>query len=131
MMRNLRTAYRDLPSFVTLDGSIIRELMHPATHGNLAQSLAEAIVPVGARTLAHRHHRSEELYHVTAGQGLMHLGADRFELRVGDTVRIAPGTIHYLVNTGDVELKVLCCSSPAYADADTELVADAPGGAAS
>ena len=33
----------------TLDGSEIRELMHPAVHGNVNQSLAEARVSPGSR----------------------------------------------------------------------------------
>ena len=34
--------YRDIEPYVTKDGSEIRELMHPAVHGNEKQSLAEA-----------------------------------------------------------------------------------------
>src|SRR3569833_2555138 len=68
------TAYRAVVPFVTKDGSIIRELMHPQVHGNRMQSLAEAIVPPQSRTLLHRHHLSEELYHVTGGSGRMRLG---------------------------------------------------------
>lgn len=116
------TRYQDIDSFVTRDGSIIRELMHPAMHGNRLQSLAEAIVPAGERTIRHRHHRTEELYHFTAGSGLMELGDERFEVGPGDTVHIAPDTPHALVNTGDGELRLLCCSSPPYADEDTELL---------
>lgn len=37
----------DSVPYVTLDGSQIRELMHPYGHGSRAQSLAEARVPVG------------------------------------------------------------------------------------
>ena len=122
-----RTRYPDIASFVTKDGSIIRELMHPAVHGNRNQSLAEAIVPAGAETLPHRHLRSEELYHLTAGSGAMRLGDATIAVQAGDTVHIAPGTVHALANTGDGELRLLCCSAPPYADADTELVAAPPG----
>ncbi len=121
-MNPRKTRYQDIPSFVTKDGSIIRELMHPVAHGNRQQSLAEAIVPPGARTIRHRHHCSEELYHFTAGSGWMELGGERFEVRPGDTVHIAPGTPHALVNSGDEELRLLCCSSPPYDHDDTELL---------
>ena len=41
---------------MTKDGSEIRELMHPAVHGNRKQSLAEATVAAGtARRALHRH----------------------------------------------------------------------------
>ena len=68
------TRYRNQPPFETKDGSQIRELMHPAVHGNRNQSLAEARVAPGASTALHWHLRSEELYHVTAGCGMMTLG---------------------------------------------------------
>ena len=67
----MKTRYADIPAYVTKDGSEIRELIHPDHHGARNQSLAEAIIPAGTRTLLHRHHRTEEIYHVTAGQGRM------------------------------------------------------------
>ena len=116
------THYRAQHPFETKDGSEIRELMHPGVHGNRAQSLAEARVAPGATTALHRHHASEELYHVTAGEGLMTLGTDQFEILPGDTVAIAPGTPHCVRNTGDETLVILCCCSPPYAHGDTELL---------
>lgn len=121
------TARADATPYVTRDGSIIRELMHPAVHGNRNQSLAEAEVPPGCVTLLHRHPLSEELYHVTAGQGLMTLGNATFAVGPGDTVHIAPGTPHRIANTGDVPLLVLCCCAPPYAHDDTDLLVPAAG----
>ena len=118
----MKTRYRDIPAYLTKDGSEIRELMHPAVHGNVRQSLAEAIVPVGGKTLLHRHQISEELYHVTAGTGVMTLGAASFPIEVGDSVLIAPGTPHCMENLGSEPLHVLCCCSPAYRHEDTELL---------
>jgi len=113
--------------YVTKDGSEIRELMHPAVHGNRAQSLAEATVPAGGRTVLHRHHLSEELYHVTAGHGVMTLGDRRFLIAEGDTVAIPPSIPHALENTGEVPLVVLCCCAPAYRHEDTELLESGEG----
>ena len=112
----------DSVPYVTLDGSQIRELMHPDAHGSHAQSLAEARVPVGGETRLHRHPISEELYHVTAGRGRMTLGEAVFEVVAGDTVRIPPGTPHRIANLGDAPLTILCCCSPAYRHDDTELL---------
>jgi hypothetical protein len=33
---NMKSRYADIPAYVTKDGSEIRELMHPAVHGNHA-----------------------------------------------------------------------------------------------
>jgi mannose-6-phosphate isomerase-like protein (cupin superfamily) len=111
-----------VPPYITKDGSAIRELMHPAVHGNNGASLAEATLPAGAQTLLHRHRVSEELYHVSRGQGRMRLGDERFDIAVGDTVCIAPGTPHCIENTGTDPLVILCVCSPAYAHEDTELI---------
>ena len=108
--------------YITKDGSEIRELMHPAVHGNRAQSLAEATVAPGASTQLHRHRHTEELYHVTAGSGRMRVGTDTFPIAPGDTICIPPGTPHNVVNGGNVPLVILCACTPAYAHEDTELL---------
>lgn len=121
----MKTRYDDIAAYVTKDGSLIRELMHPAQHGGQAQSLAEATVPAGSRTALHRHHVTEELYHVTAGEGRMTLGEHSVDVTVGDTVLIPPGTAHCIEATGSEALVILCCCSPAYAHDDTELLDEA------
>lgn len=118
----MKSRYREIPPYTTKDGSQIRELMHPAVHGNANQSLAEATVPPGCRTLLHRHRMSEELYHVTAGNGVMQLGEERFAISVGDTVAIPPGTPHAVQNVGNEPLVLLCCCSPPYSHDDTVLL---------
>lgn len=122
MMKSVVTHYAEIESFITKDGSIIRELLHPATHGVAKQSLAEAIVPVGTRTLAHRHHQSEELYYILRGRGLMQLGDEHFEVGAGDAVCIAPGVVHSVKNIAAEELVILCSCAPAYAHDDTEIM---------
>lgn len=108
-------------SYETVDGSTIRELMHPEQHGNKNQSLAEATIKVGCSTQLHRHIITEELYHILQGEGEMTLGEKVFRVKVGDTVCILPGTSHKIRNTGEGNLKLLCCCSPCYTHADTEL----------
>lgn len=117
----LRQAYAAVAAYTTKDGSEIRELMHPASQGNAKQSLAEAWVPPGGRTHCHRHGKSEEIYHFTAGEGFMVLGEVRFAVRTGDTVQIPPGTPHWL-EAGEQGLRLLCCCSPPYDHGDTELL---------
>ncbi len=121
----MKTNYQNVPAFVTKDGSTIRELMHPNVHaaiGARAQSFAEAIVEPGATTLLHKHSITEEIYHITDGAGRMLLGENVFDVAPGDTIVIVPGTKHCVTNTGTVQLKILCASSPAYSDEDTVLL---------
>jgi len=118
----MHNRYRDIPAYQTKDGSLIRELMHPAAHGNHSQSLAEAIVAPGQSTALHRHTCSEEIYHILHGEGLMTLADQQFTVQATDTVCITPGTAHCIQNTGQVDLRILCSCSPPYAHDDTELL---------
>ena len=118
----MTSTYANVEPYITRDGSAIRELMHPAVHGNKAQSLAEATVAPGEKTLLHRHRMTEEIYHFTAGEGLMTLGAEHIAVRAGDTIAIAPGAAHCVENTGCEPMKILCACSPAYSHEDTELL---------
>jgi mannose-6-phosphate isomerase-like protein (cupin superfamily) len=109
----------DAEPFVTLDGSVIREVAGPVSLPSSNQSLAEATVPVGGATAAHLHRTSEEVYFFTAGRGRLRIGAEERDVLPGDCAVIPPGTEHKLRNMGDDPLVLLCCCSPPYADADT------------
>lgn len=119
---SVKTALADITPYLTRDGSEIRELLHPDRGESSNQSLAEAVVLPGAVTLLHLHRASEEIYHVTRGEGKMTLGNEIFTLAVGDSILIPPGTPHRVENTGRAPLHILCCCAPAYAHADTELL---------
>jgi mannose-6-phosphate isomerase-like protein (cupin superfamily) len=113
---------RDLvDSFVTLDGSIIRELAGPARTAASHQSLAEATVPAGAETIEHLHRTTEEIYYFIGGSGRMRLRGDEKDVAAGDCVVIPPGTKHKLWAGPDRDLVLLCACAPAYSDDDTEL----------
>jgi mannose-6-phosphate isomerase-like protein (cupin superfamily) len=114
--------YKKIKPYITKDGSLIRELMHPKVYGNKRQSLAEATITPGHSTLFHSHQGSEELYHLTAGKGLMTLGEEQFEVNAGDTICIPPGDPHQIQNTGEDDLRLLCCCAPPYSHSDTLLL---------
>ncbi|MCW9048525.1 MAG: cupin domain-containing protein [Gammaproteobacteria bacterium] len=111
--------YNELTAYITRDASEIRELMHPDTHGNKSQSLAEAIVKPNEKTLLHKHLKSEEIYFILQGDGKMNLNKETTQVTTGDTICIMPGTEHNIENTGNENLKILCCCSPAYSHDDT------------
>ena len=119
---SIHIRYPDVTAYITKDGSEIRELLHPTQHAVKNQSLAEAIVPPGGKTLLHRHRLTEEIYHITQGHGLMTLGDAQIEVAPGDSIAIAPGTPHCIANTGNAPLHILCCCAPAYSHNDTELL---------
>ena len=117
----MKTVYNEIKTYTTKDGSVIRELMHPDRDGNKNQSLAEATIPAGEKTALHKHECSEEIYHILQGKGVMVLGENKITVEIGDTICIPPGMRHNILNSGDVDLKILCACSPPYLHDDTSL----------
>jgi mannose-6-phosphate isomerase-like protein (cupin superfamily) len=104
-------------SYITKDGSTIREIMKAAN-----QSLAEATVLPGQTTAAHYHIKTEEIYYILRGRGMMCLEEEEREVGAGDAVLIPPGQRHSIRNTGKDDLVFLCCCAPGYSHEDTVLV---------
>jgi mannose-6-phosphate isomerase-like protein (cupin superfamily) len=111
----------DATSFITKDGSSIRELAGPVSLPTVNQSLAEATVPVGGATDEHYHRVTEELYAFTGGAGRVRVDGETRRVRAGDCVVLPPGTRHKLFNDGDEPLVLLCCCAPPYSDEDTVI----------
>ncbi len=81
--------------------------------------MAEAILPIRARTIAHYHPKTEEIYYLLQGKALMCIEGERREIAVGDAVAIPAGKRHQIKNTSEIELIFFCCCVPAYSDEDT------------
>lgn len=112
---------KDIEPFVTKDGSIIREVLHPSNSAVKNQSLAEATVKPGERTREHVHEKSEEIYYILKGSGMIKVGEEESDVTDGNAILIPPGTPHYIKNTGPDDLVLLCCCAPAYSHEDTTL----------
>ena len=61
-------------SFITADGSEIRELLAHRNSCIQQQSLAEARLPPNSSTTPHFHNRTEEIYYILEGAGRMIIG---------------------------------------------------------
>lgn len=123
----IKSEYEKTDTYVTKDGSLIRELIHPSRHGpDVTMSLAEAIVPQEKETFLHLHHTFQEIYHVLDGEGEMSLGKETFPVKTGDSVLIPAGTPHKVRNCGIVPLRILCCCAPPYTHEETELIESNP-----
>jgi len=107
--------------FTTKDGSEIRELLAHRNSCIRNQSLAEARLPVGGQTTAHFHPRTEEIYYILAGNGLMRIDDESRPVGPGDAIAIPPGAEHQITNTGTATLKFICSCAPGYENDDTVL----------
>jgi mannose-6-phosphate isomerase-like protein (cupin superfamily) len=110
-----------VPAFTTKDGSEIRELLAHRNSCVRNQSLAEARLPPDRSTTPHYHPRTEEIYYILVGTGLMLVGEERQAVGPGDAIAIPPGALHQITNTGSETLRFLCCCAPAYEHDDTVL----------
>ena len=108
-----------VPSFITADGSEIRELLAHRNSAIRNQSLAEARLPVGGATLEHYHPKCEEIYYITHGTGRMRIEGELRDVKPGDAIAIPPGQKHKIWNTGGEILHLLCCCAPGYEHRDT------------
>ncbi|HUE36754.1 MAG TPA: cupin domain-containing protein [Candidatus Acidoferrum sp.] len=111
----------EVASFITKDGSEIRELLAHRNSAIRHQSLAEARLPAGGSTQEHYHIQTGEIYYITHGTGRIRIDCETRNVRVGDAIAILPGQKHKLWNTGKETLRLLCCCAPAYEHEDTVI----------
>jgi mannose-6-phosphate isomerase-like protein (cupin superfamily) len=111
----------DAPAFVTKDGSEIRELLAHRNSCIRNQTLAEARLPAGGRTTPHHHVKTEEIYYILEGRGLMRVSEQTADVGPGDAIAIPPGASHQIENTAAEVLRFLCCCAPGYEHDDTVL----------
>src|SRR2546425_3374946 len=81
---------KEVPAFITKDGSEIRELLAHRNSEIRNQSLAEARLKVGASTQEHYHARAEEIYYITHGRGRMVIEGKARSVKAGDAIAIPP-----------------------------------------
>lgn len=107
-------------AYVTKDGSLIRELVHPLFAPGLGMSLAEAVVEAGAGTEAHFHTSFDEIYYCLEGAGVLHVNGEPLPFSPGAYHLMSKGTVHFL--TATTRLRVLCVCCPAYSHEETIMV---------
>jgi len=113
---------RDCEEVIAGDGSILRELLNPEKADlQIRYSLAHAKVTAGQATKPHRL-KASEVYYIVAGQGLMHIDAECFEVASGCTIYIPPNSTQYIKNTGDSDLIFLCIVDPAWRKEDEQVL---------
>jgi len=113
---------KQVPAFATKDGSEIRELLAHRNSCISRQSLAEARLNPGGKTMPHYHPHTEEIYYILRGSGQMRLDSETREVGPGDAIAIPPGAKHQITCTGSEQLVFLCCCAPAYENEDTVLL---------
>lgn len=95
--------------FLTLDGSMIRELCAHRNSPLKNCSLAETVVIPGKQTRIHHHRKAQELYYILRDTGKMRVGKKSAIVKKDDTILIMPGEKHTIKNRGKGNLVFLQC----------------------
>lgn len=102
----------------TAHGSEIRPLIDRTSSGITQCSLAEEILPPGHSVRPHHHRRTEEIYYIVAGQGVITVGKERRDVGPGDAVYIPLEHRHTLENTGAEPMRIILVCGPAFSHDD-------------
>ncbi len=113
----------DRASFIGQDKALVKEIASPRNTGMKNQSVAEVTIKPGDSVLEHYHIRSEELFYILEGEGLMTVEGESGSVGKGDAVAVFPGMAHKVKNTGDNDLVMLVMCSPSYCDED-QVISD-------
>ena len=91
------------------DKMVLRDtyyLINPKAKGCESRRLTlghTTVYPTGSTT-GHSHEDMEEVYYIAAGNGVMVVGEDEYEVRQGDALYVPPGVYHTTKQTGNQPL---------------------------
>ncbi len=84
-------------------------------------SLAHAVVRPGQTTYKHKL-SSTEIYYILEGTGEMFIDKESRTVKPGCAIYIPPGSVQYITNTGETDLKFLCIVEPSWSAEDEEIL---------
>jgi mannose-6-phosphate isomerase-like protein (cupin superfamily) len=120
LIRNLS----ECAEFIAGDGTVLRELLHPAKQDiEVRYSLAHAIVPIGETSLPHSLTTSE-VYYILSGNGVMHINNESQTIKPGDAVYIPPNAKQFISNSSDEPLVFICMVDPAWRKEDETIYSE-------
>ena len=120
LIRNLS----ECAEFIAGDGTVLRELLHPAKQAiEVRYSLAHAIVPIGETSLPHSLTTSE-VYYILSGNGVMHINNASQTVKPGDAVYIPPNAKQFISNSSDEPLVFICMVDPAWRKEDETIYSE-------
>lgn len=112
----------DCPQFISQDNAIVQEIVSHRNSSVKNQSLAKVTIEPGKTIFEHYHKKTEELYHIIQGEGIMVIEDEKQKVGEGETVIILPGQKHKIANRRDSDLVMLVMCAPGYEDVDQIIV---------
>ncbi len=115
----------EMEEFTAGDDSLLRELIHPGKQEvKLRYSFAHATVKAGQTTQPHKLKNCSEVYYILEGKGIMTVDDESAGVYPGCLVYIAPGSLQYIKNTGDDDLKFVCIVDPAWKPENEQVLGE-------
>jgi len=116
-----KKSLKQADEFVAGDATHLREILHPHNDPvKLGYSIAHAYIKPGQSSLPHRLSGSE-VYHIIAGEGIIHINGESQAIQQGDTIYVPPGGLQFVENTGKENLTFICIVEPAWTP-ESEMV---------
>ncbi len=103
---------RDEAAVVTEDGVRRRLLVRPGDFGSATFTVSEVELDPGADEGWHRHPLAEHVLVVFEGRGVVQVGPIEETLEPLKGIRVEPGLVHRVENTGRTLLRYYVCASP-------------------
>ena len=100
------------------EGTKIKQIFHPHnTLNGIRYSISQCIVEPGKKSNLHKMTTSE-IYYILDGDGILHIDDESFQVSKDQAVYISPHSKQQIVNTGKIDLKILCIVDPAWRQED-------------
>ena len=93
-------------------GALSKLLVHPENTATSQFDFRVSLYAPKGMVEDHVHERSEHVYHILSGRGLMTLDGETRVVEARDTIFIPPGVRHGLVNNGLEDLVFVVATSP-------------------
>jgi mannose-6-phosphate isomerase-like protein (cupin superfamily) len=100
------------PWYEAEDRARAREMASPRNSRARQLSIADIIIPAGVAVKPHYHKVIEEVYHITAGSGVMVIDGREALVGPGDTVVILPGERHSVRADVGADLRMIVTCTP-------------------
>ena len=108
----------DCPDYVAPDLAVAKEFMSPRVSGFQNLSIAEITIPPGVTVKKHYHLKSEEVYHIVSGSGVMFIDGEESKMLPGQAVSIKIGQWHSISNVSETPLVMIVTCAPAWTPED-------------
>lgn len=108
------------------DGIRWRRLVRPGDFGSAAFTVTEVELDPGHREDWHRHPGAEHVLVIFEGRGVVQVGRIEESLEPLKGIRVEPGLVHRVENTGRTLLRYYLCAAPGTDPLDDREAAEAP-----